>query len=86
MFGCTHLSLSRYFQNDLLTEAFGSNKKKRAMVSRHRNKVNVNELNETVSDVLESLGKQPMDTTGLPNYITVLFKPKAINLLESSVL
>ena len=65
---CTHLPLSCYFQNDLLTEAFGSNKKKRAMASRHRNKVNKNELNETVSEVLQSLAKQPMDTTGMLNY------------------
>ena len=65
---CTHLPMSCYFQNDLLTEAFGSNRKKRAMASRHRNKVNKNELNETVSDVLESLAKEPMDTTGLLNY------------------
>ena len=76
---CTHPSLSCYFQNDLLTEAFGSNKKKRAMASRHRNKVDKNELNETVSDVLESLAKEPMDTTGLLNYI----KSKAINLGSS---
>lgn len=64
---CTHLSLSCYFQNDLLTEAFGSNKKKRAMASRHRNKVNKNELNETVSDFLESLANETKDTTGLLN-------------------
>lgn len=64
-----HLPQSCYFQNDLLTEAFGSNRKKRAMASRHRNQVNKNELNETVSDVLESLAKEPMDTTGLLNYV-----------------
>ena len=69
---CTHLLLC-YFQNDLLTEAFGSNKKKRAMASRHRNKVNKNELNETVSEVLQSLAKQPMDTTGMLNYQFIVF-------------
>ncbi|XP_020604123.1 DNA-directed RNA polymerase I subunit RPA49-like [Orbicella faveolata] len=57
------LDLSFMEKNDLLTEAFGSNRKKRAMASRHRNKVDKNELNETVSDVLESLAKGPMDTT-----------------------
>ena len=39
------------------------------MASRHRNKVNKNELNETVSDVLESLAKKPKDTTGFLNYV-----------------
>ena len=39
------------------------------MASRLRNKVDKNELNETVSDVLISLAKEPnMDTTGLLNY------------------
>lgn len=57
------LDLSFIEKNDLLTEAFGSNKKKRAMASRHRNKVNKNELNETVSDFLESLAKETKDTT-----------------------
>ena len=42
------------------------------MASRHRNKVNKNELNEAVSDVLESLAKEPNDTTGLLNYFNIL--------------
>ncbi len=37
------------------------------MVSRQRNKVDKDELNETVSDFLESLAKEPLDTTGLLN-------------------
>lgn len=50
-------------KRDLLTEAFGGKRKKRAMASRERNRVDKNELNEKVSDVLQSLAKEPMDTT-----------------------
>ncbi|KAL9971833.1 hypothetical protein ACROYT_G018044 [Oculina patagonica] len=57
------LDLSFLEKSDLLTEAFGSNKKKRNMVSRQRNKVDKDELNETVSDFLETLAKEPLDTT-----------------------
>ncbi|XP_058968336.2 DNA-directed RNA polymerase I subunit RPA49 [Pocillopora verrucosa] len=50
-------------KNDLLTEAFGSKRKKRAMASRQRNKVDDTDLNLKVSDVLESLAKEPVEAT-----------------------
>jgi len=51
-------------QNDLLTEAFGSNKKKKAMLSRLRNKVDNTDLGDTVSEVVQGLASEPLDKTG----------------------
>ncbi|RMX46952.1 hypothetical protein pdam_00011933 [Pocillopora damicornis] len=44
-------------------EAFGSKRKKRAMASRQRNKVDDTDLNLKVSDVLESLAKETLEAT-----------------------
>ncbi|KAJ7371839.1 DNA-directed RNA polymerase I subunit RPA49 [Desmophyllum pertusum] len=56
-------------ESDLLTEAFGSNKRKRALTSRIKINVNEEELSEAVSSVVDitSQGKQP-DTNSLSHY------------------
>lgn len=57
--------LTIILQNDLLTEAFGSSKKKRAMTSRLRNKINNTGLDDTVAEVVQVLSNEPMDKAGL---------------------
>ena len=57
--------LTTILQNDLLTEAFGSSKKKRAMASRLRNKIDNTGLDDTVTEVVQALANEPMDKTGL---------------------
>ena len=52
-------------QNDLLTEAFGSSKKKRAMASRLRNKIDNTGLDDTVTEVVQALANEPVDKAGL---------------------
>lgn len=57
--------LTTILQNDLLTEAFGSSKKKRAMASRLRNKIDNTGLDDTVTEVVQALANEPMDKAGL---------------------
>lgn len=57
--------LTTILQNDLLTEAFGSSKKKRAMASRLRNKIDNTRLDDTVTEVVQALANEPMDKAGL---------------------
>ncbi|KAM7443963.1 DNA-directed RNA polymerase I subunit RPA49 [Porites harrisoni] len=57
------MELSYIEKNDLLTEAFGSSKKKRAMASRLRNKIDNTGLDDTVTEVVQALANEPMDKT-----------------------
>ena len=50
-------------QNNLLTEAFGSDKRKRALASRLKNKVD--KVGEKVADVVEAISTETLDETGL---------------------
>ena len=50
-------------QNNLLTEAFGSDKKKRALASRLKNKVD--KVGEKVADVVDAISSETLDETGL---------------------
>lgn len=56
--------LTIILQNDLLTEAFGSSKKKRAMASRLRNKIDNTGLDDSVTEVVQALANEPMDKAG----------------------
>ena len=56
-------------QNNLLTEAFGSDKRKRALASRLKNKVD--KVGEKVADVVDAISSETLDETGLKNSFSV---------------
>lgn len=60
-----------HFQNDELIEIFGSNKKKRAMHSRLRNKVSDDSIQKTATHAAETAKDLPLPTDGICLYLSL---------------